>query len=239
MAVDNITQRKLLVTGASSGIGRAICRQLLRAGYQVVAVARDFSKFSDTHNQLFREVVDLSDLDALPSNLSAINRYHPDLDGFVSCAGRGQFGSLEEFSYDQIQSLVELNFTSHAFITRALLPGMKRRGGGDLIFIGSEAALNAGRKGAIYCASKFALRGFAQALRDECAKGDVRVSVINPGMVKTPFFESLSFAPGDDEMNYVLPDDVAAAVMMVLTARQGTVFDEINLTPLKKVVQFR
>ncbi len=58
-------------------------------------------------------------------------------------------------------------------------------------------------------------------------------------MIKTPFFESFSFAPGDDEINYVLPDDVAAVVVMVLTARQGTVFDKINLTPLKKVVKFR
>ena len=65
---------------------------------------------------------------------------------------------------------------------------MKKIGKGDVIFIGSEAALNGSRKGTIYCASKFALRGFAQALRDECSKSSIRVTIINPGMVKTGFF---------------------------------------------------
>ena len=109
---------------------------------------------------------------------------------------------------------------------------------GNLVFIGSEAALQGKRKGAIYCASKFALRGFAQALRQECSRSGVAVSLINPGMVQTPFFDRLDFAPGGDETNYILPQDVAQSVAMVLASRAGTVFDEIHLTPLKHVVQF-
>ena len=104
--------------------------------------------------------------------------------------------------------------------------------------MGSEAALAGGKRGAVYSAAKFGLRGLAQALRQECAASGLRVSIINPGMVQTEFFNGLDFRPGEAPDNYILPDDVALAVQMILEARQGTVFDEINLSPQKKVIRF-
>ena len=231
--------RTVLVTGASSGIGLAICRRLLGEGHGVIGVARDFSK-SPLHSPAWSpEVVDLAELSALPERLQAIANTYPAIDGVVCCAGRGRFGSLEEFAYTDIRALMDLNFTSQAYVARAFVPLMKRRSGGDLIFIGSEAALSGGRRGAVYSASKFALRGLAQALREECGRSGVRVCVINPGMVRTGFFDSLNFAPGDDPENYLLPEDVAEAAALVLGSRPETVFDEINLSPLKRVVRFR
>ena len=109
----------------------------------------------------------------------------------------------------------------------------------DLIFIGSEAALVGSRKGSIYCASKFALRGFSQALRDECAKSSVRVSLINPGMVKTDFFQTLTFKPGEHESQHLLAEDVADAVSYIINARKGIIIDEINLNPANNVIQFK
>ena len=115
---------------------------------------------------------------------------------------------------------------------------MKQRGSGNIVFMGSEAALAGGKRGAVYSAAKFGLRGLAQALRQECAASGLRVSIINPGMVQTEFFNELDFRPGESSNNYILPDDVALAVQMILEARQGTVFDEINLSPQKKVIRF-
>ena len=105
--------------------------------------------------------------------------------------------------------------------------------------MGSEAALRGTRRGSVYCASKFALRGFAQALREECAASGIRVTTINPGMVLTPFFDDLDFGPGQEPANYVLPEDVADLVITILSTRSGTVFDEVNLSPLKRVIEFR
>ncbi len=231
-------QKNILITGATSGIGRATSRQLLRQGHHIIAVGRDFSKFDDEHTRLTKIVIDFSDIKTLPEKLKTLSKQHSNIDTIICCAGQGQFGSLEEFSYLQIQALMDVNFTSQAFVVRAFLPGLKRLKRGDLIFMGSESALSGGRRGAIYCASKFALRGMAQALREECARSQVRITVINPGMVKTEFFNELSFAPGDNELNYIEPEDVADTVSMVIHARPGTVFDEINLSPLKKVIQF-
>jgi NADP-dependent 3-hydroxy acid dehydrogenase YdfG len=91
----------------------------------------------------------------------------------------------------------------------------------------------------VYCASKFALRGFAQALRDECANSGLRVSIVNPGMVQTAFFDELSFAPGTEGHQTLFPDDVADAVMSILNSRQGAVIDEINLSPAVKTIRFK
>ncbi|MGR9115305.1 MAG: SDR family oxidoreductase [Gammaproteobacteria bacterium] len=235
----SIVKRTVLVTGASSGIGRAIARLLLSQGHHVIGVSRDRSRYA-TSNPLFKAVeMDLTDLAALPGQAVQLSKTFPGLDATVFCAGAGQFGSLEEFSFDQIEKVMTLNFTSQAFLARALLPGFKRKNRSDLIFIGSEAALKGSRKGSVYCASKFAVRGFAQALRDECGKNRVRVSLINPGMVRTPFFDKLVFQPGAEEGQYIEPEDVAEAVNYVLTANANIVIDEINLSPLNKVVQFR
>jgi 3-hydroxy acid dehydrogenase / malonic semialdehyde reductase len=229
---------KAIVTGASSGIGHAICQRLLSANWEVVGLARDFAKYPCDDARFTAHSVNLADLDRLPKKLQLLTATHPQIDALVCSAGAGRFGDLEQFSYDQIRRLIDLDFTSSAFITRAYLPSMKRAGAGHLLFIGSEAALKGSQKGAVYCAAKFALRGFSQALREECARTGVRVTLVNPGMVLTPFFDELDFRPGGDPDNYILPEDVADLIFGALTARPGTVVEEINLSPQKRVVEF-
>ncbi len=232
-------KRTVLVTGASSGIGRAVARQLLQQGHTVIGTSRDCRKFTRSMERFSSMQLDLSQLTELPQKIRDLQQTFPDLDAVVFSAGMGQFGSVEEFSYTQIEALMTINFTSQVCLTKALLPALKRKANSDLIFIGSEAALKGSRKGAVYCASKFALRGFTQALREECGKSNVRVCLINPGMVKTPFFEKLNFEPGPHETNSILPEDVAEAVSYVLSSRPQIVIDEINLSPLNKVVKFK
>ena len=231
------TPRKLLITGASRGIGAAIGRRLLQEDYQIIGIGRDFSAWGELPPGMEAVELDLSDLERLPHSLGEIARAHPELDGLVLNAGYGRFGSLEEFSYQQIREMVNTNLIQHIFIARAFLPRIKKQQSGDLVIIGSEAALSGGRKGAIYAACKFGLRGLAQSLRAECSSSGVRVCLINPGMVSTDFFRELDFTPGEDPENHVRAEDIATAVAMVLNANPGTVFDEINLNPLKKVIR--
>jgi len=232
-------KRTLLVTGASSGIGRAIATRLLKQGHTVIGTSRDCSQFKTSHKNFRAIEIDFSQLDLVIKLLKKMENDYPLLDGVVFSAGYGQFGSIEQFSYPQIEQLMTVNFTSQAFITRALLPGLKRKAHSNLIYIGSEAALKGSRKGTVYCASKFALRGFTQALRDECGSSSVRVSLINPGMVKTDFFDSLSFQPGDDETHGLLPEDIAETVSYILDSNNNMVIDEINLNPANKVIKFK
>jgi 3-hydroxy acid dehydrogenase / malonic semialdehyde reductase len=232
-------KRTVLVTGASSGIGRAVAQNLLQQGHTVIGASRDCRKFTRQMANFSSVQLDLSQLNELPHKIRQIQQMFPEIDAVVFSAGMGRFGSVEQFSYPQIEALMTLNFTSQVFLTKALLPALKRKANSDLIFIGSEAALKGCRKGAIYCASKFALRGFTQALREECSNSNVRVCLINPGMVKTAFFDHLTFEPGDHESNTLLAEDVSAAVSYVLGSRPQMVIDEINLGPLNKVMKFK
>ncbi len=229
--------RTLLVTGASSGIGYETTKKLLSHGYRVIGIARNFQRNPISDKDFIPIKIDLSKLSVLPQALSALSREHPEITGLIACAGSGRFGNIETFSYEQIRDLIDLNLISQAFLVKALIPSFKRAEQADIILMGSESALSGGKHGAIYCASKFALRGMAQSLRQECASSSVRVTLINPGMVRTPFFDSLHFEPGAEETQAIEADDVAEAILSALHLRRGTVIDEINLSPLKKVIR--
>lgn len=230
--------RKILVTGATRGIGAAISRHLLDQGDKIVGIGRDFSQWPEETPGFNKISFDLADLENLPNCLHEVIHSNPDLSGVVLNAGYGRFGSLEEFAFQQIRDMIDTNLTQHLYTTRAIVPHLKRVGRGDIILIGSESALAGGKKGALYSACKFALRGFAQSLRAECSSSGLRVCLINPGMVASSFFDQLDFRPGEAPENHLREVDIAEVVAMVLNAHPGTVFDEINLNPLKKVIQF-
>lgn len=230
--------RLVLITGASRGIGRALSLKLLDAGSRVIGIGRDFSHWCPSQAGFEAVTADLAELEGLPGLLSGIAGDYPELDAVVSNAGAGRFGHLEQFSAHQIRACVDLNLTQHLLVARAFLPLLKRRGRADLIFMGSETALAGGIKGAVYSACKSALRGLARSLRQECAAGGVRVGIVNPGLVRTGFFDGLDFRPGAAPENAIAPEDVADAVVAMLGAPPGTVVDEINLSPLKKVIRF-
>ena len=230
--------RHILITGSSSGIGRATAQKLLEAGAVVYGIARNHEKFQPDTKRYKPLTIDVTDLKALPGQLSDLLATQPEIDGLISNAGYGSFEGLENFSPEQIFSYINNNLTSHLVVTRCLLPHFKTKNRGDIIFIGSEAALEGGKKGSLYCATKFGLRGFSQSIRQESANKNIRVTLINPGMVRTSFFDDLNFRPGDDDENAIEPTDIADIIINILSMRSGTVVDEINLTPQKKVIIF-
>ncbi len=236
-----VVGKTFLVTGASSGIGAAVCRLLLDHNARIIAVSRrQIADESGTHRkqQNFQTVrCDLSDFEALHTLLGQKLKTVACLDGVILCHGRGDFGSLEEFSVSRIKNQIDTNLTSVILISRLAMPIMKQQGYGDLVIIGSESALKGGKKGTVYCAAKFGLRGFAQSLRAECAASGVRIALVNPGMVDTEFFAHLDFNPGESRDNALQADDVAGAVKTILDMPAGSVIDEINLSPQKSVIR--
>ena len=229
-------RRTLLLTGSSRGIGRSICEMLLQHGHTVLGVSRN-PEFNNAPQNYVPIALDLSQLERLDARLRLTMKKYPLVDAVISNAGGPVFGNLEQLSADQVRRGIELNLTSHLLVARAALPFLKRHDSADVILMGSEAALRGSKRGSIYCAAKFGLRGFAQSLRQECAASGVRVTIIHPGMVRTSFFDSLDFEPGGTDHNVVEPADVTAAVKLVLDARPGTVFEELSVSPLKKVVR--
>ena len=234
--------KTFLVTGASSGIGAAVSMMLLDLGAEVVGVSRrlisaqSLTGHGDT--QRFQSLqCDLSDFPSLDRQVGRALKQLTSLDGMILCHGYGDFGSLEEFSISRIKDQIDTNLTSYILISRLVVPKMKAQNYGDLVVIGSESSLKGGKKGAVYCAAKFGLRGFVQALRQECASNNVRVAIVNPGMVDTEFFNQLDFAPQNSRENMLQAKDIACAVKTILDMPEGSVVDEINLSPQKTVIR--
>ncbi|MBH69275.1 MAG: hypothetical protein CMM58_13050 [Rhodospirillaceae bacterium] len=233
-----MVQRCVLVTGSSSGIGRAISETLLEAGYKVVGIARDQSKFKPANRDYYPYTIDLSNLDKATTVIKSILRQHNEISVLISNAGYGKFQPIENFSQQQIEKFLDLNLTIHILICQLLVRHLKRRSGGNIIIMGSEAGLSGKRKSTLYSAAKFGLRGFSQALRDEVSSKDISVSLINPGFVRTPFFNEIGFRPGEDNKNAIEALDVARVVANILEARPGTVVEEVNMSPARKVIKF-
>ena len=229
----------VLVTGSSSGIGYEITLKLLDLGAKVIGIARnhDRSKLENKNYTTYK--CDVSAHQKLEVLLKQILKKHPQINCLISNAGYGDFGPLENFSTLQIKNFIATNLTSHMVITKLLLPHFKRIKIGDIIFIGSEAGLFGAKNGSLYCTAKFGLRGFSEALRKDVANKNIRVSIINPGMIRTDFFENLNFEPGNDEENAINIRDVSSTVAYILDLSRNTIVDEINLSPLKKAIKFK
>ena len=229
----------VLVTGSSRGIGYEITSKLLDLGAKVIGIARNHDKSNLEHKSYITYNCDVSVRQELEILLKQILKNHPQINCLISNAGYGDFGPLENFSTLQINNFIATNLTSHMVITKLLLPHFKTNKIGDIIFIGSEAGLLGAKNGSLYCAAKFGLRGFSEALSKDVANKNIRVSIINPGMIRTDFFENLNFEPGNDEENAINIRDVSSTVAYILALSRNTVVDEINLSPLKKAIKFK
>lgn len=228
---------RALITGASSGIGLATAKRLLSRNIETFGIARDFSK---TQCQGLQELeLDLGNVDDLANTLSSTPELNKPFNHLILNAGYGRFGGLEQFSHKQIRHLVDTNLVSNLFLIKHFLPQMKSHGGGDIVLLGSESALQGAKAGAVYCASKFALRGLAQSLRADCSTANIRVMLVNPGPVNSDFFDDLNFTPQDGEEFVIEPGAVADAIIHALTQPRTVVMDEINIQPIKRAFKKR
>lgn len=231
-----IKNRTFIVTGSSRGIGLSISKKLLKNGGTVVGVSRQKSNQEIKNENYHHFPLDLFEIQKIDNSFRKILKTFPHTDCLISNAGYGSFKSIEEFKNDEIIKMLNLNLISHLLICKILVPHFKKKKKGDLIFLGSEASHLPGKKGSVYCASKFGLRGFTQSLRKECSNRNIKVTLINPGMVKTNFFKNQNFEPRDTDTSVLKSKEVAKTILNTLKSSSGAVYDEINITPLNKII---
>ena len=229
----------VLITGSSKGIGLSITQKLLELGARVIGIARDHESIKIDNDNYIKYTSDISDLIKFENSIKVVIKNHPDINVLISNAGNGEFGPLENFSVKQINDFITTNLTSHLIISKYLLSHFKKIKIGDIIFIGSEASLLGAKNGSLYCTGKFGLRGLSQSLRKDLAGSNIRVCIINPGMVRTSFFDKLRFSPGDDVENSISLGDIANTTANILMLDRNTVVDEINISPATKVINFK
>ena len=182
--------RVWLITGASSGFGRAIADAALARGDSVVATSRRTDALDDLAGDerahvLALDVTDAGQRDAAVAK--AIERYGR-IDVLVNNAGRTQVGAVEETSDDELRSLFELHFFAPAALTRAVLPHMREQGRGAIVQMSSVGGQVTAAGFGAYCATKFALEGFTETLRDEVAGFGIHTLIVEPGAFRTGLF---------------------------------------------------
>ena len=232
-------KRKILVTGSSGSIGRKTTELLLSKGFIVVGIVRKKSNDKIRNKNYSSFELDFSVIDNLVHDLKNIFAIHSDIDGFISCSGYGDFRKIENFSTKDILKIFNVNIISQIIISSELIPILKIKKFGNIIFIGSDAALKGSKNGSLYCSTKFSIRGFSQSIREECASSNIKVTLLNLGMVDTKFYQNLKFKPGKDISNHINIEDISNIIFNVLISSEGTVFDEINISPQKKVINFK
>jgi NAD(P)-dependent dehydrogenase (short-subunit alcohol dehydrogenase family) len=228
-----------LVTGGSRGIGKAIAMQLAALGAAVSVCGRDEEKLIFATRELeaagtkvFSQRADVTKEPEIRSFVEATEKQLGGITILVNNAGTGGggFGAIQEKSEEEWDQVMNTNLKSVFFVSRAVIPGMIQRRGGDIINISSLAGKNTFAGGGIYCASKWGLQGLSGCMAEDLRAHGIRVSVICPGSVATDFR-----GRGPKDPSKVLTaDDVAHAVCMVATQGPQSFISEVHLRPVAK-----
>ncbi|HEX2806861.1 MAG TPA: SDR family NAD(P)-dependent oxidoreductase [Kineosporiaceae bacterium] len=238
-----MTKRVAVVTGASSGIGEASVRALAAAGFETVAAARRI----DRCEQLAKEVggralpLDVTDDASVAAFAEAVG----DVDVVVHSAG-GALGldKVEDADVDGWRWMYEANVLGVVRVTKALLPGIRRRGAGHLVLIGSIAGFEVYPGGGGYTAVKHAVNALARTLRLELNGEPIRVTEVAPGMVETPF-STVRFG-GDAEraasvyqgVTPLTAQDIAEIVAFAVTRPAHVDLDQIVVRPVAQAAAY-
>ena len=220
--------KKALVTGASSGIGLACVKKLLSLDYEVIGMARDFSKCDIDDAHFSPIMIDLSKEKTYPKI--------KDLSIMIHAAGVGHFAPHEELTVAQIEEMIALNLTAPLLLTRHYLRALKQQRG-YIFNLGSISGIEPALFGATYGASKAGLSHFGTSLFKEARKSGLKVININPDITKTNFFDDLHFQASEDPQAYIEPEDIAQTIADILKMREGTVITDITIQPQKFQIQ--
>lgn len=245
MSMD-LTGKRALITGASSGIGAACAEAFAARGVHLALVARRLERLGELADRLHREhgvemradPLDVRDRVAVAAWFGALPAAWRELDLLVANAGLSRgLEPLHEGLVEDWEEMIDTNLKGLLYVTRAVLPGMVERGRGHVIHIGSIAGHEAYRGGNVYCATKHAVTGLNRALAIDTLGTGVRVSSVDPGMVETEF--SLVRFHGDGDraaavyqgLEPLTPHDVAEAVLFCATRPPHANVREMVLLP--------
>ncbi len=222
-----------IVTGGSKGIGRGIGLALAGEGAKVVLSARGNDELQRAVAEMRRDKLEVTGIQADVSREEDVQRLiegavktYGRLDILVNNAGVGFFKPVTELSVEEFDTMWGTNVRGVFLMTKAAIPHLQRAGGGDIVHIASLAGKNIFKNGSGYCATKWALRGFAGSMMLDVREHNIRTITICPGSVETAFSST-----GKKGSNIPQAEDVASAVVFAVTADGRAMFSEIDLRP--------
>jgi len=224
----SLENKTILVTGASSGIGRAIAIECSKMGAKIIVTGRNEQRLQETFSQLEGEEhsIIVADLNSEEDRKDLIEQ-SPNLDGLVNCAGLTKTLPFQFITAEALESVMNVNFTAPTLISAQLVKKKKLTKGSSIVFISSISGVFVGGSpaGSLYSASKGAVNGMTRNMAIDLADKNIRVNCVNPGMIDTAIFDEgiiTSEQLEEDKKRYPLkrygkPEEVAYAVIYLLS----------------------
>jgi short-subunit dehydrogenase len=229
---------RALITGASSGIGKATALAFAKAGIHLVLLSRSQAKLEAVAAEAEQSGVkaqvcplDLSEVELVRDRIAAIDEELGPIDILVNNAGIGYTNSLTETTLADWQKVLDLNLTSVFQCVQGILPGMRARGRGTIINIASVAGHQVFPNWGAYCVSKFGLVALSKTLAMEERPHGIRVITISPGSVNTPIWDTDTVQADFDRSRMLTPDIVAQSILHAALLPEQAVIEELMLMP--------
>ncbi|GAB3199913.1 NADP-dependent 3-hydroxy acid dehydrogenase YdfG [Pontibacter aydingkolensis] len=187
--------RTALVTGATSGIGRATAIELAKKGYQIIAAGRREERLEElkdiiTDVPVYTMAFDVRDKVAIEEAIDSLPEAWRQIEVLVNNAGNAHgLSAIQDGDVDDWDAMLDINVKGLLYVSRAVLPLMLKHGKGHIVNIGSIAGKEVYANGNVYCASKFAVDALSKGMRLDLIKEGIKVSEVNPGLVETEFSE--------------------------------------------------
>ncbi|HRI87249.1 MAG TPA: SDR family NAD(P)-dependent oxidoreductase [Candidatus Hydrogenedentes bacterium] len=230
--------KRIIVTGASKGIGKGIATFLAMDGFRVGLIARSRDLLEDLRQSIeaqggdcFAAACDLRDPDETSYAINAVAEHFGGVDALINNAGLVIRKSVFDISTEEWRAMIETNINGPFFATRAVLPHFTAQGHGHIVNLSSISGKMPLAGGSGYAATKFAITGFSQSLFQEVRDMGIKVTTLYPGSVDS---ESHRHDFAADNSWKVSPAEVGAAVRDVLMTAPGTVISELEIRPLRK-----
>ena len=233
------TNKIVLITGASKGIGRALALRLAEGQNTIGLVARSREELAILKTEIEKRggkalvfAGDVSNEKLAQKAVSTLIERFGRLDAVINNAGFGIFKQAENLTADEWDSVMATNVKGTFLYSKQAIEPMRKQGGGHIINVASDVAKRTFSGGSLYCASKYAQDAFSMALRQEVRKDNIKVSVIYSGLVDTHFH---AHPQGDPHMDSWLKDsDMVDAILYVLSAPVHVVIDELMIHPMSQ-----
>jgi 3-oxoacyl-[acyl-carrier protein] reductase len=213
----NLKDKKVLITGGSSGIGKATAIDLIEAGATVIITGRNEEKLQACAKEIgaIPMAFDVSDYQLIPEKVADVVATLGGIDVIINNAGIGDFDLLEDININQFENVFSVNVFGLALLTQEVVKYFKAKGQGDIVNIASTAATKGFAHGTVYASSKFALRGMTMCWQAELRKENIRVMLINPSEVTTAFNQE-DRIEREDEKGKLTAREIAHTVRFAL-----------------------
>lgn len=203
-----------MITGASSGIGRALAKKIAKLDYYVVLISRSEDKLISVSEEIYASggkcqylVADIANSECM-KNIGEKIKTLPPLSILINNAGVGFFGRIEDLNVKEVISQIDINLKAPILFCQKFIPLIKKNNHGIIVFINSIAGRQIFSNSATYIASKFGLRGFADSLREDLRKDNIKVISVFPGAIDTPFWDKIQGKfPRDSMLNVASVSD--------------------------------